>query len=96
MVEFGTLLRDLRKQSGLSQEQLAERIGVTKSVISYYELSERIPSPDVLIKISDVFHVTTDYLLGRDDCMTINVSDLPREDVELLKSIATTLRRKNQ
>ena len=96
MVNFGTTLRELRKQVGMSQKQLAEYLGVTKSVVSYYELSERIPSPDVLIKIAKVFHVSTDYLLGCESKVMIDVSDLPCEDVQLLESIATTLRKKNQ
>lgn len=96
MVNFGTTLRTLRKQAGLSQKQLAERIGVTKSVVSYYELSERIPSPEVLVKIAGAFHVTTDYLLGREAKVIVDVSDMPYEDVELLKSIANALRDKNK
>ncbi len=96
MVNFSATLKELRRQAGMSQKQLAERIGVTKSVVSYYELSERIPSPDVLIKISEVFHVTTDYLLGRDMRMTMDVSDLSREDVLLLEYVAVILRDKNR
>ncbi len=95
MSSFSVVLRELRKRDGLSQRQLAERLGVTKSVISYYELSERVPSPDVLVKISGIFHVTTDYLLGLDSRIMINVSDLPVEDVKLLESIAAALRLKN-
>ena len=64
MVDFGKKLKELRINAKLTQAQLGELIGVTKSVISFYELQERSPSPDVLIKLSQVFHVSTDYLLG--------------------------------
>ena len=50
MVDFGTNLKNLRIREGLTQQQLADRLGVTKSVISYYELQERYPSPEVLTK----------------------------------------------
>ena len=96
MVDFGEKLKGLRMDSGMSQKQLAEKLGVTKSVISYYELSERTPSPDVLVKIAGVFQVTTDYLLGRESKTLLNVDDLPYEDIELLECIVTALRRKNQ
>lgn len=43
MVEFGAKLKALRLASGLTQKQLAERLGITTSVVSYYELSERSP-----------------------------------------------------
>lgn len=50
-MEFHELLKQLRTEAGLTQKQLGERIGVTKSVISYYELQERIPSPDTLKRL---------------------------------------------
>ena len=96
MVGFGEKLKDLRMHSGLSQKQLAEKLGVTKSVISYYESAERTPSPDVLVKIAGVFQVTTDYLLGLEGKSFLNIDGLPYEDIELLEYIADTLRRKNQ
>ncbi len=96
MVNFGTVLKKLRTQSGMSQRQLAEKLGVTKSTISYYELSERTPSPDIIIKIANIFHVSTDYLLGRDTKIALDVSDLPHEDVELVGSFVDVLRKKNQ
>ena len=64
MVDFGNVLKKLRQQEGLTQQQLANKLGVTKSVISYYELQERYPSPDILTKLAQIFHVSTDYLLG--------------------------------
>ena len=64
MVDFGVNLKKLRLQEGLTQQQLADKLGVTKSVISYYELQERSPSPEVLTKLAFIFHVSTDFLLG--------------------------------
>lgn len=96
MVAFGTVLKELRTRSGMSQKQLAEKLSITKSVISYYEHSERAPSPEMLVKIAGVFHVTTDNLLGLEVRHILDVSDLLVEDVELLDSIAATLRKKNR
>ena len=70
MVEFGSRLRKLRKERNLTQEQLASLIGVKNSVISFYEVGERLPSPDVLRKLALALHVSTDYLLGRTDDST--------------------------
>ena len=96
MVDFGSKLKELRKQAGLTQQQLANKLGVTKSVISYYELQERIPSPDVLVDLAKTFHVTTDYLLGLEHNKTIDVSDLSDEDISLLLMTINTLRNKNK
>ena len=46
-MDFGNKLKELRMQNGLTQQQLATQLGVTKSVISFYERQERTPSPEV-------------------------------------------------
>lgn len=95
-VDFGTTLKELRKAAGLTQAQLAAQIGVTKSVISFYELQERAPSPDVLAKCAAIFHVTTDYLLGIDSRETIDISGLTKDDVAIMRALADSLRRKDK
>ena len=92
-MEFGKKLKELRTNAGLTQAQLGSLIGVTKSVISFYELQERSPSPDVLIKLSQIFHVSTDYLLGLTVNETVDVSGLDSEDVALIRSVADRLRK---
>lgn len=94
MVNFGIKLKILRVNAGLTQAQLGARIGVTKSVISFYEQQERSPSPDVLIKLSRVFHVSADYLLGLERAVTIDVTGLDDTDVALLRAMAERLRMK--
>lgn len=94
MVDFGERLKSLRLQANLTQKQLAERLGVTKSVVSYYELQERSPSPEVLVRLAAIFHVSTDYLLGVKRSQTIDVSDLDEESVQLLLHTISVLRNK--
>lgn len=96
MVNFGLKLKELRLKSGLTQKQLADRLGLTKSVISYYELQERYPSPDILVKLSTVFGVTTDYLLGLEARPTIDISGLDESDIDLLRHTVEVLRTKNR
>ena len=96
MVDFGLKLKELRKQAGMTQQQLAEKLGITKSVVSYYELSERTPSPDVLKDLAIIFHVSTDYLLGIERAKAIDVSDLSDDDIKLLLVTIETLRNKNK
>ncbi|MBO5568124.1 MAG: helix-turn-helix transcriptional regulator [Clostridia bacterium] len=95
-MEFGQRLKELRKNAGLSQKQLGQLVGVTKSVISFYELQDRSPSPLVLIKLSGIFHVTTDYLLGIDRRETIDTAGLSEKDVQMLQLLASHLREKNR
>jgi len=86
----------LRTNAGLTQAQLGNLVGVTKSVISYYELQERSPSPDVLIKLSQIFHVSTDELLGVSKGESVDVTGLKQEDVLLIRSLVERLRNKTE
>ena len=82
----------MRTNAGLTQAQLGNLVGVTKSVISYYELQERSPSPDVLIKLSQISHVSTDELLGVSKGESVDVTGLKQEDVLLIRNLVERLR----
>jgi len=60
---LGEKIQILRRQRGMSQEILAARILVTRQAISKWELSESLPDVDNIVQLSEVFNVTTDYLL---------------------------------
>ena len=94
-MEFGIKLKELRLNAGLTQQQLATQLGITKSVVSYYELQERYPSPEVLIKIASVFHVSTDYLIGIEKNYSLDTSGLNAKDIHLVSMMVEHLRNKN-
>ena len=96
MVDFGDILKKLRIEEGMTQQQLADRLGVTKSVVSYYELHERYPSPDVLMRLARIFHVTTDYLLGIEHKAIIELDGLDDDDIVVIKKMVAALRNKNK
>ena len=54
---------NLRKKNGWSQEELAEKLGVTRQSVSKYEGAQSIPDLDKILKLSEIFGVTTDYLI---------------------------------
>ena len=62
---FGIRLRELRKQNGYTIEQFAEKIGVAKSTLGYYENDNRMPDIEILCRICNVFNVPADYMIGR-------------------------------
>lgn len=64
MVDFCLRLKELRQERSLTQGQVAERIGVTASVVSAYENGIRQPSYEVLLKLVRLYGVSSDYLLG--------------------------------
>lgn len=94
-MDFGSKLKELRIQNGLTQKQLSDQLGVTKSVVSFYERQERTPSPEVLRKMAAVFRVSTDFLLDIDTTKRLDVSDLDEDDIQLVSLLVDTLRKKN-
>lgn len=96
MVNFGQRLRELRKQMQLTQKQLAELVGVKNSIISFYENGDRIPSPEMIVCLAKVFHVSSDYLLGLDRGESIDISKLSETDKSLVRSLVESLSEKNQ
>lgn len=63
---FGIRIKKLRIDSGLSMHDLAEKVGVTKSSINMWENSNSVPKDSILIKLSQIFNVSIDYLLGNE------------------------------
>lgn len=93
-MNFGDKLKKLRTGQKLTQQQLAERLGVAKSVVSYYESGDRYPSYDVLVKIARIFHITTDYLLDIEKKRILDVSDLSEDEISVVSIVAEALRNK--
>ena len=96
MVEFGVRLKALRKERRLTQKQLASMIGVQHSVISFYEVGDRIPSVEIIIKLAAVLHVSSDYLLGIEKKDTIDISGLSEEEKRLIRSMVNNIREKEE
>ena len=61
---FAERLSELLKSKGVTQKQLAERIGVTEASISRYLNSNRIPKSEIIANMATALHTTSDYLLG--------------------------------
>ena len=74
-------IKELRKKNGWTQEYLGDLVDVQKATISKYEKGIVEPSTEVLKKMSVLFNVSTDYLLGRDD---VPVTMIPQEELNLL------------
>lgn len=64
-MDIGGKIRHLRERSGLTQEQLAERLGVSRQVVTKWENGSGVPKIENLKALADHFHVTVDELIGR-------------------------------
>lgn len=81
----------LREKYNFSQSDIARQIGVTPALISAYENQERKPSLDKLVALADIFHVSTDYILGRsvktDSSVMVDVDGLSDKQIEIIRNI---------
>ena len=64
MISFGERLRNLRRDAGLTQDELASRTHLSQTAISNWESGNRIPNIDYAIILAKFFFVTLDYLCG--------------------------------
>ena len=68
-------IKDIRLRKGLTLADVAAALGVSSVVYSRYETGKRQPSIDMLIQMADIFGVTVDFLLGRQDIEDSTLSD---------------------
>ena len=80
-------LKNLRKIKNLSRKQVAERIGVSEALIGFYESGARQPSLYALIKLSSLYNVSTDYLLGckPPESPSVSLNGLSEEQLRALE-----------
>ncbi|GEA30232.1 helix-turn-helix domain-containing protein [Clostridium diolis] len=64
---FAQRLRELRSEKGVVQKDVANFLNITTSAYGFYEQGKRVPDTDIMIKLSNYFNVSLDYLLGKTD-----------------------------
>ena len=74
-------IKKLRIAHGMNQVEFANLVGVTKQCVSNWENDNVLPSIEMLTKMADIFKVQTDYLLGRDERIFVDVSGLTYEQI---------------
>ena len=92
MVDFGNTLKTLRLHEEMTQAQLSQKLGLTKSVISAYETGLRLPSYDVLINIAQIFKVSTDFLLGVEQKDSLDLSGLTQNEKSALLALIKAMK----
>lgn len=66
-MEFCQILKQLRAERGMSQQEVADRLGLNKQAVSQYERGVRKPNFEIAEKLADIFNVDLNYLLGYSD-----------------------------
>lgn len=89
-MDLAERLQELRKTAGYSQEQVAELLGLSRQAISKWESGQGKPEIDNIIKMTEIYHVSTDYiLLGIENKMTVpEKKKMEKEYREAIKAIS--------
>ncbi len=85
-------IRALRQARGISQVELAKRLGVTKQSVSNWENDNIQPSVEMVVKLAGVFSVSTDYLLGLGQGEYLDVTGLSQEKIAHIRQLVDDLR----
>lgn len=104
MSDFSRMFRTLRVDGNLSQQELAEQLGISKSTVSLYEHGKREPNLALLEQIADLFDISMDYLFGRTQKETccqapeiyFNASEFTADELEQIAQFAAFIRSKRK
>lgn len=96
MVDCSEKLKALREARGFTQLQVANRIGVSKAMISAYETASKVPSLEVLVRLSRLFGVSVDYLICIDTPKMIDVSELDEETIALISALIKKMQKPSE
>lgn len=86
-MSFGNILKKLRQDKNLTQEELAKKINSSRSNIANYENDKNMPSVEVLDKLSEIFHCSTDFLLGKSEIKNNKQVNIDEEDIAFASSV---------
>ena len=96
MVDISSILRGLRLSNGFTQEQVSNFAGVSKSMISAYETGIRQPSYEVLLKLSDTYKSSLDFMLGNTNVKhDYSLDGLTQEQIETVLKIIHEMKKAN-
>ncbi len=103
LLDLRTRLKDLREEHHYSQKIVAQRLNCSVSIISSYETGERYPSLSNLVALSYLYHVSTDYLLGKTDdpgeanfSNALDIEGLSEQQIKALNIIITDMKIANR
>ena len=86
-------IKELRLAHNMNQVEIAHKLSVSKQTVSNWENDNIQPSIEMLMKISNLFNVSTDYLLGNEPLKTINVDGLADNEIAHINTLINDMRK---
>ena len=94
-MNFHKRLRDLIEENDITQKKLAADLNIAASTVSSYVQGVREPDFSILLRLADYFHVSTDYLLGLSDNVSLDISHLTEKEIQLVYNLVQYFRNKD-
>lgn len=91
--DFGYRLQELRRKKRMTQEQVAKRLGLSKTTISGYENNVKTPSLQVLTKLAILYGASSDFILGLDNRKMIEIDELTASQEDIIRRLVAEFQR---
>lgn len=95
VIQTDSQIKKLRISAGMTQTELARLMSVTRSSVNAWEMGISAPTAAKLVELSQLFHVSTDYLLGLKRQETIRLDDFTEEQKAILYSLTAYFQKQN-
>ncbi|HJC34218.1 MAG TPA: helix-turn-helix domain-containing protein [Candidatus Mediterraneibacter faecipullorum] len=87
-------IKNLRMSNDMTQTDLAKKLNITRSSVNAWEMGISTPSTTYIVELAQLFHVSTDYLLGLSDNVTLDISHLNEREIQLIYELIQYFRTK--
>ena len=77
-------IKELREKCGYSQSELARKLSVTRSSVNAWEMGISVPTTQYIVEMSQLFKVSSDYILGINNNLTLNLDKFSDEELKLI------------
>ena len=77
-------IKSLREQKNMTQADLAKKLNITRSSVNAWEMGISVPSTTYIVELAQLFHVSTDYLLGLEQNSSIDISELNDTEIKII------------
>lgn len=80
-------IKTLRISNKWTQSKLAKELGITRSSVNAWEMGISVPSTTYIVELAQIFHVSTDYLLGLKQNVSLDISELNEEEIKIVSEL---------
>ena len=77
-------IKQLRLSNNMTQSELAKKLNITRSSVNAWEMGISTPSTTYIVELAQLFHVSTDYLLGLSDNVSLDISHLTEKEIQIV------------